>query len=126
MTRDEWNALAERCEQAEGPDDYGTIALTTRDIMSGVGYCERLYQYRKDGAWFADGNRIMVSLDAITTLIEREFPGCGLSVKSRLSTVKTVARLFLRTGMVSSDDAATPSLALCAAFCRAMAAKETA
>lgn len=148
MTRDEWNALAERCENATGPDRAldrlialacGWQRFTPSQVRRGTpGWIapEDYIGRRSDGSPILDSlhgttiNRnppaFTASLDAITALIEREFPGCGLSVKSRLATVKTVARLFLRTGMISSEDAATLPLALCAAFARAMASKETA
>lgn len=107
MTQEQWTALAARCEAATG-SDRDTDALIWNAVYA-------------PGSDLPAGAELTASLDAITALIERQLPGCGLVVKSRLATVKTVARLFLRTGMVSSEDAANPVLALCAAFCRAMA-----
>jgi len=150
MTRDEWTALAERCEKATGPDREIDVALCIAAdaprILTHL-LSKELRPLQK-GQWYACGDgyvshpewvyldgapgkspaeRYTASLDAITALVERELPGCGFVVKSRLTTAKTIARIFLRRWeAVSSDYATTPALALCAAFCRAMASKETA
>jgi hypothetical protein len=62
---------------------------------------------------------LTASLDAITALIEREFP-------DRLWTVLRFAfgakaAIDPTLGTVIFADAETPALALCAVFCRAMA-----
>lgn len=62
------------------------------------------------------------SLDAITALVEEQMPGAHHGYcRTDASTWA-----FVRLGGVpiESKPAATPVLALCAAFCRAMAAKE--
>jgi hypothetical protein len=136
MTRDEWNALAERCEKATGPDDYATIAETTSAVMAGLGYKLHLGAYWNEARveWLTEGNRIMISLDAITALIERGLPGWGwfVVVPARGSVAKKIeGRVYeprrLGSGQVDYlAHSATPALALCAALCLAMASKETA
>lgn len=129
-TRETWLALAERCEAAKGPDRE-----ISEGILSALGYARI-----SDAHWFCegkghwnDGNRIAASLDAITALIERELPGCGWSVDRSPSDAKIAGSPVLPEAFIMQHGdewtyegwplckAHTPVLALCAAFCRAMA-----
>ena len=107
MTRDEWIALAERCEAATGPDDRLDFAI------DGLLFAPRLMRGFKARAPYT------ASLDAITALIERELPDydytCG----------KTNGGLTIHAQCGSHEMAfgSAPALALCGAFCRAMAEK---
>lgn len=121
-TKQQWLALAERCEAATGPDRE-----ITESIMHALGYSRV-----SDAHWFCegkghwnDGNRLAASLDAITALIEREFPETRWSVAhSGYSWPDTFAGQISPVGgllMRRLSQSATPALALCAAFCRAKA-----
>jgi hypothetical protein len=59
------------------------------------------------------------SLDAITALIERELPGRLWTARRLEIGAKAAIDPTLATAIYA--DAETPALALCAAFCRAMA-----
>jgi hypothetical protein len=84
-----------------------------------------MYWRAKDGNWFADGNRIMVSLDAITALVERELAVEWLRQDKWAGKPATCSILMRPTPSEPiGGKGATPALALCAAFCRAMAARE--
>ena len=110
----EWLALAERCGKAIGPD---------RKIEEVIFVALGRLPY---SPWIGD---ITASLDAITALIERVLPGmrwlCRSDVKGGTGIVypKPIAGLSAATPTWAAD-AATPALALCAAFCRAMAQTE--
>lgn len=135
MARDEWLALAERCEKATGLD---------REIDFKIGFATG---WRKD---IIDGNEMVLdwecnefpnhygsllpsvteSLDAITALIERELPGLGWRIAGRDEHGgKPYAQIRWpikdQVWKQEISHAATPALAICAAFCRAMADKET-
>ena len=107
-----WLALAGRCEKATGPD---------RDI-------ERcMAAYIPDGFQTMPNGGFTESLDVITALIERELPGGSWFVgkgRTRLEEPLGGARIFADEAgdnCIGEGEAATPALALCAAFCRAMA-----
>jgi hypothetical protein len=121
----EWLELARRCEQATGADDHKTIAETTKAIMRALGYELRhgaFFRRNNGGEWFCDGSRIMVSLDAITTLIERELPGALYGSDVFDGRAGAVIDGQTRGDMGEHiGSAATEALARCAAFCRAMA-----
>ena len=77
-----------------------------------------------------DADKLTCSLDAIVSLIERELPGAGMDLsKYWLATPESpVWSATLTFGIHGeggrSDDRPTPAIALCAAFCLAMAEKE--
>jgi len=103
----EWLALAERCEAATGPDKLLDMA-----IRFALGAPVRPWNYT-------------ASLDAITALIERELP--EVQWLCRTDTLGGFGNLYRRRNPDRSWPcfAFTPALALCAAFCRAMAEKVT-
>jgi hypothetical protein len=109
-------ALAERCEQAAGPDRE-----LDAEISVVVGRHETHVERRSDGTtkllpWRGDGTgsynidcrRYTASLDAAVTLVPE---GCGWMAMNNASKVG-----------VWPSHGATPALALCAAALRARAA----
>lgn len=103
VAREEWLALAERCEKATGADveiDHAIARLTTSGKFRGfmIGACTS-------------------SVDGIIALIQRHgrmwaFWRHETGFKAAIEPTKEGA-IYV--------DAETPALALCAAFCRAMA-----
>ena len=136
--RPTWLALAERCEKATGPDPKLDAAM---DLL--VGNPQNFFgpafgtdyvdgPERHDGAatWAGGGRRYYAppytaSLDAITALIERELPGwrwkCGRSMVRGWATLYGDPTIGVSHSGTSL--AGNVALALCAAFCRAMAEK---
>jgi hypothetical protein len=111
-TKAQWLALAERCETATGIDYLIDVDI----CASSPGGLAQL-----PGVW------ITASLDAITALIERELPRAAWRAVRPLDDRKPQGSIQ-RRGETFFDiwvdaEAATPALALCAAFCRAMAEK---
>ena len=104
----DWLALAERCEKAMEPDCQLDLQL----VSAAIG--ER-WQLGTDTV-----PRYTASLDAITALIERELPNVTGIIPL---TSGDEAWLWPKNGNPKGwrCNAATPALALCAAFCRAMA-----
>ena len=110
----DWVRLAERCEQAMGPD---------RDIERCM--CSLI----PEGFQTLPNAGFTSSLDAITALIDRELPGWRVRWHTDGDGVHEA---FLEDkGDFDAIDArhtetfaASPALALCAAFCRAMNEKE--
>jgi len=114
-TEAEWIALAERCEKATGPDRELDAAIY--DAVNGGS--DAWEAIRKWGGvqWIEHHTS---SLDAITALIEREL-NCSWRAGNTPS-----GRGFALLGTNTKEHAASsPALALCAAFCRAMAEKVT-
>jgi hypothetical protein len=125
MTDEEWIALAERCEKATVPDDRLSFAIDK------LLFAPRLIRGFKALAPYT------ASLDAITALTERELPDyhwriqggrkdtgwTQMSGDPRAYIKAKASRLAAHTDG-KDGEAATPALALCAAFCRAMAEKE--
>ena len=118
-TKAEWLALAERCEKAMEPDCQLELQL----LSAAIG---KRWQLGTDTV-----PRYTSSLDAITALIERELPdfhwriqgGCKKTGWIQMSGdprayIKSKAKDY---NIGFDGEAATPALALCAAFCRAMA-----
>lgn len=103
----EWLALAERCEGATGSD---------RDIERCMG------SLLPEGFQMIPYFGFTSSLDAITSLIEREMPDAGWSAHNEYYDV-IEGRIMRRGQDTIMRYSATPALALCAAFCRAMAEK---
>jgi hypothetical protein len=124
-TKAEWIALAESCENATKPDKWLDEA-----ILKSLGYdFEAVADYHwawldRDGGIVAASIHLTASLDAITALIERELPEAGWSAHSEYYD-ESVGRIMRRGQDTIMRYAATPALALCAAFCRAMAEKVT-
>jgi hypothetical protein len=125
MTDEEWIALAERCEKATWPDREidGTIfdALSL-DLSISAEHLAK--DKRLTLEWLP---RYSASLDVITALIERELPEVQwLCRPDKEGGFANLYRMGNTGGVIMSWPcyAATPALALCAAFCRAMADKE--
>lgn len=127
----EWNAIAEACEAAEGPSREIDTRIACR-LFAENGFPAAV----KDNAWIATA--LTSSLDAITETIKWEFSdpyfcidrvsrkdgrdwfamvsGLGWSPKSLGMTTEVFNEKLCA-------HARTYVLALCAAFCRAMAVK---
>jgi hypothetical protein len=128
MTRDDWEKLAQRCRDAEGPDRGIDCAIALALGYTHDGYPE---PYRKWTRVDADGHRwsgsqiVMVnpwssSIDALRGLIERELPGWFWGTSPVLGPWGSLTELK----DCDTDPfiyAKTPALGLCAAFCYAMA-----
>ena len=120
-----WVELAERCEQATGPDRKIDWA-----IVEAIGKAD-FYRTYATKPLLHKGlvPTYTTSLDAITALIERELPGWRVRWHTDGDGVHEA---FLEDkGDFDAIDArhtetfaASPALALCAAFCRAMNEKE--
>jgi hypothetical protein len=133
MTRDEWLALAARCEAATGADREidGAIALAFGWTLQKMRGDAKPY-WRKPGETkfytreLSGPPAYTSSIDDITALIQRELPGWDWQVASkredRDGCPAHVHGVFDRE-LLREGCAATPALALCAAFCRAMAEK---
>jgi hypothetical protein len=117
VTKEEWLALAERCEKATGPDREIDAAL--HDAV--YGGSEARETFRKWGCGVIWIKPRTSSLDAITALIERKLPSVTGIIPL---TSGDEAWLWPKDGSPKGwrCNAATPALALCAAFCRAKAA----
>lgn len=138
--RTTWMALAERCETAKGSDEELDVAIVMAaypDIGPPNALCvgdDPIFwhePYRKQYPPL-----LTASLDAITALIEREFPGRGWNIESPgddWPNEPSRATIIIEVretpegpeALEGSGAAATPALALCAAFCRAMAKKSS-
>lgn len=126
-SRDQWKALAARCAEAKGPDreiDWLILqAIGWRRVKEGHPFGWVVY----DGDQRA--NQILpnltASLDAIVSLIEKTLPGYDWRVGKTPSQYD--AQLYYGVeGDSFDEDAPTPALALCVAYClaRAELAKE--
>lgn len=107
-------ALAERCEQATGPSRAIEIAITEALLSLSDERHECI-----NAQWIGEHTfPYTASLDAIVSLIERELPGeCW-----RVESAKLDFRPCASIGTIGPNiDAATPVLALAAAFLRAKA-----
>jgi hypothetical protein len=125
----EWLALSERCEKATGPDrdiDAEIYDATTPHLLYAGEYAGKRAVRRSGGAvWLPF---FTYSIDDITALIERELPAAAWRAVRPLDDRKPQGTIQRRgeTGGFNiwvDTEAATPALALCAAFCRAMAEK---
>jgi hypothetical protein len=118
-----WLALAERCEQATGPD-----RVIDDLLMRYLGYVWKVGRWNSpDMSSWLYGDRTS-SLDAITALIERELVDWDWSANysfEKTGKRRGLAWLTFDGRRVIQGRSATPALALCAAFCRAMAEKES-
>jgi hypothetical protein len=122
-TKAQWIALADRCETATGPDrdiDAEIYDATTPHVLYAGEYAGK-FAVRTSGSavWLPF---FTYSIDDITALIEREL--APISVDLQIRPKDAYAKLWLHSrNDPSIRQAATPALALCAAFCRAMAEK---
>ena len=129
-----WVELAERCEKAMGPDREIDAAMAKALGLVPPGLtpgASRGYEARFSNSaglvW--DAPYYTTSLDAIAALIERKLPGWRVRWHTDGDGVHEA---FLEDkGDFDAIDArhtetfaASPALALCAAFCRAMNEKE--
>lgn len=136
-----WLELAERCEKATGPDREieCLIAVEAGDVPAG-------YTRHDAFTWICPQPPFMnltyspayftASLDAITALIERELPGwyraSGFNTEADADDILADGH-FAVLALPSEESrdpiriaaCASEALARCAAFCRAMAAKDT-
>jgi hypothetical protein len=134
----EWEKLAQRCEKARGPD-RGLDALIfiladdrpewarnddRKLIAAPVKWSDQLeislgkHGPRLEAPYYTG------SLDVIVSLIEQELPGKRWkSGKSEGWNSEQADEPYAACANSKIIIAATPALALCAAFCRAMAAK---
>lgn len=124
MNRATWSSLALRCEEADGPDHDLDLALANAIYpRPPVNYDPELWLIRHGG--------IVDSIDAIVALIEQEFPDNAFMAgkgKVRAEDTPYGAIIFDRLmgngrQAIGTGEAATWPLALCAAFCVAMAGK---
>jgi hypothetical protein len=123
----EWLALSERCEKAKMADREtdGDIAHAAKQF---VDYLPRIPERPWLWAEFVapddwecwEAPEYTASLDDITALIERELPDAGWSAHNEYYDV-IEGRIMRRGQDTIMRYGATPALALCAAFCRAMA-----
>lgn len=120
----EWLELARRCEQATGADrSIGNAILEAIGYrMNGVADCGGISWLREEPYEWFEGEPTS-SLDAITALVEGELPGTSwrLHKVPTSSPTRATAEILLHYERRFHGEAATPALALCAAFCRAMA-----
>lgn len=102
--------LAERCEQAAGPD---------RELDEAIAAAVHLKQLTYSSPEWIKDPEFTTSLDGALTLVPE---GCGLIYKRH--GIKNVWRVQILSGggeTFVDGDAATPALALCAAALRARA-----
>lgn len=142
-TRDEWAALAERCENATGPDRDidceiivasfgGEIVWKTANYTMEQYPAHRIASRSYIGG-FANEHvpALTASLDAITALIERELPAAwvwtlGQNIHHRAwgVSINNLNDDGEPYSVCWGASKASPALALCAAFCRAKAAQK--
>lgn len=138
-TAQQWLDLADRCEKATGPDREidATIAIALfgwREVVEYIDPWGEVPRFiNKDGDGPCIPERYAESLDAITALIEREIPHALYYVSfSWAAESKAATGVINVFGGVApkryveqqhTGTATAAALALCAAFCRAMAAK---
>ena len=106
--------------------------ITPEELLELAKSCEAATEAEIDGrlSRFFGENRVYAytsSLNDIIALIERELPqaNCHGYDKDPKGATAYVSRNCVSSGhwLYESDHCATPALALCAAFCRAMAEK---
>lgn len=123
MSPDEWLQLADRCEQATGPDpeiDDAIAALIGLRVVY-VGHPIGRCWYDRDGHAYPI-HRYTGSRDAIAELTDREFPGASclfLSVPNGMNYARIDPSMKGLRGAIGKTEA----LARCAAHCFAMSAK---
>lgn len=107
-TRDEWLALAEKCATASGPNfaleqEIGLVAGVSHSLAPAY----------------------TASLDAIVGLIAAQLPGWYWSVEEGGFAMIRSLTFRRPDGDVVCRKSASPALALCTAFCLAMAVTTT-
>lgn len=132
MTRDEWLDLAKRCEEAKGADREIDVEIALAIDLHPPGL-EKLrniiHLWGTVSAFVADLTVINAwtralpkytdSLDALAGLAKTVLPGCTWHISNPDGFGR--ASLWGEDDVVARGLAASPPLALCAAFCRAMA-----
>ena len=134
---DEWRDLARRCREATGPDREidADIYIAINIPAERAGRIDKLDGYV--GWWpknepyvgSVETPKYSFSLDAIVALIEKTMPGYDWRVgKCPIDGAdKYDAQLYHEDDAKGTDeDASSPALALCAAYCEARAAVEDA
>ena len=107
-TRATWEALAQRCREATGPDPEIDAAIADAGPAEAV----------ETGFW-----NYTASLDSIVSLIEKTLPRKAWEVASPYSWSGKNALSAADVGL-NREYAKTPALALCAAYCMARAGME--
>ena len=121
-TKEEWLVIAKRCEKATEGD--GAI---DKAIIAALGYSWRGMDYWDNATttkMLRGSTLYTYSIDAIAGLIERELPNHAWSIVHRLTIPGMKPNGQIWTGderLMKHGEAATPALALCSAFARAMA-----
>ncbi|MDR3448190.1 MAG: hypothetical protein P4M15_00300 [Alphaproteobacteria bacterium] len=130
-----WRDLADRCAKATGADRELDSAIAcaafgwTRETVEIMGIPDVAVLVDTDGNGPQIEGEYTGSLDCIVSLIERELPGQSWNVGwSNPEILGLDIPGFANCGDddYGTSEAATPTLALCAAFCTAMAAKSEA
>lgn len=132
MTRDEWKALARRCENVGRADIEVDEAINTAvygyvSLFETTSTSDKKREYV--GSPIGTTPRYTASIDDILYLIDREFPSRSwFAGKGCIRDDEPLggARIFADENgdmCVGKGQSATPALALCAAFCRAMGSK---
>ena len=120
--RDTWTALAERCEAAKEPDRKIDAGIMTALGFDWVGVIDHGAAGRKGGTIISKQKaRFTDSTDAILALIKQELLGFKATVCSAGWAILFRPRLPDEESNFECGEAATPALALCAAFCRVKA-----
>lgn len=120
MSESEWLELADRCEAATGAQDALDEALHAAMgfvLVGPEGDCCWVRGEGRNMQVFYELPGLTGSLDAITRVIEKELVGYDYTVGRKNGGLTTHAQC----GSHEISYGATPALALCAAFCRAMA-----
>ena len=130
-TRTTWEALAQRCREATGPDrqldaDIQRMFDGRACFRPGIGWKR----------WWPETSRwgylepVTGKIDAIVSLIEKTLPGWWWELESfvaRSDSIDSKPRAVIghydRAGETKGE-AKTPALALCAAYCMARAGME--
>lgn len=143
VTHEEWWTLAERAANASGRDRELDDAIWWPVSADGIAYRDHNGERQRNVAWglptaepdwrplgpYNYAPDLTASIDAIVALIERELPWVEWTLSSRSvyvgpdrDDIETLPCATLVRRDVDEDaEAKTPTLALCAAFCRAKA-----
>lgn len=122
-TRDEWLALAERCEKAEGPDRELDAALAKAAVPHTNGTPHILMWSVNPDTGRQIPNAFTASLDAAVAVVEARF-GRTWKLEWRCNEAGT-GFVFAGVARKSGHSYGSPALALMAAYCRARAEEET-
>lgn len=118
-TRDEWLALAERCEEAKGPDRELDAALAKASVPHTNGTPHIIMWSVDPDTGRQIPNAFTASLDAAVTVVETEFGNFwSISwVGDEHANELCLAKVMYEKG----ESYVSPALALMAAYCRARA-----